>query len=530
MNKATVTKWASVAVIVGAIMLFMRSLPLAQLQSTFCTWIDSLGIWGPVVFGVIYIIATVCLIPGALVTLAGGAVFGLWIGFITVSLSSTIGAAIAFLIARYLARSKVEQVARSNERFGAIDEAISEGGWKIVGLLRLSPAIPFALQNYLYGLTDIKFVHYVLVSWIAMMPGTFLYVYLGYIGGIAATGSDDGTIWKWALLIVGLIATIVVTVYITRLARRKLEETKSKGRDSTRQENGTKAKEEGATGFPVKLALAAAASLFLALLAFSQQGCISNVLAPLLGPPQVAMQEKYQAKPVGPEFDHSTFAEVLELHVQEGGWVNYKALQMDSTKLDEYIACLDHAPFDEMGRNQKLALLINAYNAFTLKLITEHYPLDSIKDIPSDKRWEDKRWKVAGKTWSLNQIEHEQIRPNFKEPRIHFVLVCAAVGCPPLATDVFSAEKIEAQLKTQTEYVHSHETWLQIKPYRNKVSLTSLYDWYGGDFEQASGTVLKFAAQYNSELARVLDGGKPPTVEFLKYSWKLNSVENKEKR
>lgn len=115
-------------------------------------------------------------------------------------------------------------MAQSNRHFAAIDQAIAEGGWKIVALLRLSPAIPFNLQNYLYGLTPVAFWPYVLASWIAMLPGTFMYVYLGHLAGSAIAGDRQRSPLQWALLVVGLLATVAVTVYVTRLAKRKLNE------------------------------------------------------------------------------------------------------------------------------------------------------------------------------------------------------------------------------------------------------------------------------------------------------------------
>ena len=130
----------------------------------------------------------------------------------------------AFLIARYVARNKVAERAHSNRHFGAIDRAIDEGGWKIVSLLRLSPAIPFNLQNYLYGLTPVRFWPYVLTSWLAMLPGTLLYVYIGHVTGAAVGGQRERSTMKWAMLAIGLLATVAVTVYVTRLAKRKLKE------------------------------------------------------------------------------------------------------------------------------------------------------------------------------------------------------------------------------------------------------------------------------------------------------------------
>lgn len=245
------------------------------------------------------------------------------------------------------------------------------------------------------------------------------------------------------------------------------------------------------------------------------------------GPPQVVMREAYHEKPGGPAFDHSALDELVKKHVEEGGWIDYEGLREDREVLDEYIGSLAQAAFDEMGRDEKLALLINGYNAFTLKLILEHYPLESIKDIPADKRWEDERWQIGSSTWSLNQIEHEQIRPKFKDARVHFALVCAAVGCPPLRTEAYTGERIEEQLEDQAEYVHAHPRWLRYSEGQNTVGLSELYKWYSGDFEQMAGSNLKYAAQYAPELRQALEKGKRLTIEWIDYDWSLNSVQNK---
>ena len=219
----TIIKWVSIAGVGIGLLVAARFLPLREWTHWLETWIESLGFWGPAVFVLVYILATVLFIPGSLLTLAAGALFGLGLGFVLVSIGSVIGAALAFLIARYFARSKVEAFAKSNPKFAAVDKAVSQGGWKIVGLLRLSPAIPFNWQNYFYGLTSIKFWPYVLTSWIAMMPGTFLYVYLGNVAGAATAADGKKSPAQWVLLGVGLIATIAVTWYVTQLAKKNLD-------------------------------------------------------------------------------------------------------------------------------------------------------------------------------------------------------------------------------------------------------------------------------------------------------------------
>ncbi|MCC5877050.1 MAG: TVP38/TMEM64 family protein [Candidatus Sumerlaeia bacterium] len=200
----------------------MKEYALAALE-----WIEGLGFVGYAVFAMIYAIFTVLFLPGFILTVGGGAVFGVVGGFIAVSVGSTVGACVAFLLGRFFARGMIEARVAGNARFAAIDRAVGARGWKIVFLTRLSPIFPFNLINYAYGLTNIPFWHYALASWIGMMPGTLLYVYIGAIAGdaaAAAAGTGGAGPAEWAMRIVGLIATAIVTVYITMTARKALND------------------------------------------------------------------------------------------------------------------------------------------------------------------------------------------------------------------------------------------------------------------------------------------------------------------
>ncbi len=220
-------KYGLVVLVVAGLVVAARLVPLASWIETFNAQVAGLGVLGLVAFALVYAVATVLLIPGSLLTLAGGATFGLLPGFLSVWSGATLGAALAFLVSRHLARRRVEGWIREKPSFSAIDKAVANEGWKVVLLTRLSPVFPFNFQNYAYGLTSVSFVHYVLASWIGMLPGTFLYVYLGTLGksGLeAASGAEGAGTVKLALQIVGLAATVAVTVLITRTARRALKE------------------------------------------------------------------------------------------------------------------------------------------------------------------------------------------------------------------------------------------------------------------------------------------------------------------
>jgi uncharacterized membrane protein YdjX (TVP38/TMEM64 family) len=163
----------------------------------------------------------VLFVPGSVLTLGAGAVFGVAWGSVYVSLGATLGATAAFLVGRYLARDAIARKIEGNARFAAIDQAVAIEGWRIVGLTRLSPVFPFTLLNYAFGLTRVKLGHYVLASWIGMMPGTVMYVYLGSLAR-AASGIPLRTPGEWVLYGIGLLATVVVTLLVTRLARKAL--------------------------------------------------------------------------------------------------------------------------------------------------------------------------------------------------------------------------------------------------------------------------------------------------------------------
>ncbi|GJG86909.1 hypothetical protein tb265_20900 [Gemmatimonadetes bacterium T265] len=191
----------------------------------FAERVHALGPWGPVAFVTGYVIATVAGVPGSLLTLAAGAIFGLWAGTLWVFVGATLGASAAFLVGRYLARGLVERRIAGNPRFAAIDRAIATDGRRIVFLLRLSPAVPFTLLNYLLGLTRVRFADFVVAS-VGMLPGTLLYVYYGKLAGDVAAAAGGGTPPRgagyYAVLALGLAATVAVTALITRVARRAL--------------------------------------------------------------------------------------------------------------------------------------------------------------------------------------------------------------------------------------------------------------------------------------------------------------------
>ena len=211
---------------VAAVVVAARMLPLAPWLAAFNERVVGLGVAGMILFALLYAAATLLMVPGSLLTLASGASFGLLPGFVTVLFGATLGAALAFLVSRHLARKRIERWIQRKPAFVAVDKAVAREGWKIVFLTRLSPVFPFNFQNYAYGLTSVSFWQYVLASWIGMIPGTFLYVYLGTLGrsGLEAASGSGAESYRFALQALGLLATLLVTILITRTAKRALRE------------------------------------------------------------------------------------------------------------------------------------------------------------------------------------------------------------------------------------------------------------------------------------------------------------------
>ena len=193
----------------------------------FAKWVEGQGVWGPIIFALGYAGATVAFVPGSLLTLAAGAIFGLAKGTVTVFFGATLGSALAFLIARYVARDAIARRIAGSPKFAATDRAVAREGLKIVTLLRLVPIFPFALMNYALGLTRVKFRDYLLAS-IGMIPGTFLYVYygkgLGSLLAVAGGAEIEYGIEYWVTFGAGLVAALAVTIYVARIAKRALAE------------------------------------------------------------------------------------------------------------------------------------------------------------------------------------------------------------------------------------------------------------------------------------------------------------------
>jgi uncharacterized membrane protein YdjX (TVP38/TMEM64 family) len=236
-RRSTAVKTVLAAVTVAAVVVAMKVLHPQDYLLDLVTWIRGAGWVGVGVFMLAYILATVSFLPGSILTLGAGFAYGVGVGTVIVWMASNLGATLAFVFGRTLARHWVAARVAANQRFAAIDRAVGREGFKIVLLTRLSPVFPFNLLNYAFGLTQVSLRDYVLGSLLGMIPGTVMYVYLGsLITNLSelAAGHPSGGIAQQIFYFAGLAATVVVTLYVTKLARRALSSMEREGpRSST---------------------------------------------------------------------------------------------------------------------------------------------------------------------------------------------------------------------------------------------------------------------------------------------------------
>jgi hypothetical protein len=210
--------------------------------------------------------------------------------------------------------------------------------------------------------------------------------------------------------------------------------------------------------------------------------------------------------------NHKLFDEFLKTYVTKSGVVNYSGMKKQEDRLTEYLTSLKKTKITTTwSRNEKLAFWINAYNAYTIKLILDNYPVKKITDLHGGKPWDVKWIKLDGKTLSLNNIENDIIRPVFKEPRIHFAVNCAAKSCPPILNAAFTAGTLEKQLESQTKKFINNNQHNTLG--KNEITISKIFDWYGGDFGDVASYIAKYA-----------NGTVKPTakVKFNEYNWELN--------
>jgi len=221
---------------------------------------------------------------------------------------------------------------------------------------------------------------------------------------------------------------------------------------------------------------------------------------------------KIETKPTAQVFSHAPFDQLLKTNISSTGKVNYKAFKANQAALDNYIKGLASNPVQSSwSKNKKMAYWINAYNAFTIKLIVDNYPVSKITDLEGGKPW-DKKWiKLGDKTYSLNNIENDILRPQFKDARIHFAVNCAAKSCPPILNRAWTESNLNSNFDRQAKAFINNGAFNNITA--DKVELSKIFEWYGEDF----GDLITYLNKYSN--TKINPSAK---VTYMDYNWNLN--------
>lgn len=231
---------------------------------------------------------------------------------------------------------------------------------------------------------------------------------------------------------------------------------------------------------------------------------------------------------------HVKWTALLKKHVIMKGptsKVDYDGFKRDMPALESYlkdVSSVTKVEYDQFTREQKMAFLINAYNALTVQIVTQHYPVKSIKDIGSLFRstWKIKFFKLLGDDMNLDEVEHGYLRRNFQEPRVHFAVNCASIGCPALRPEAYTAAKLNTQLDEQAKLFLRDTSRNRLDPANKKLILSMIFKWFHEDFERNGNTVQKFVSSYITDdpaVRSALNAGGYD-VDYLTYDWNLNGA------
>lgn len=447
----------------------------------------------PVIFVALYAGATALAVPGTILTLAGGALFGFYWGTLFNLLAANIGANAAFLVARTLGRDGVRKLmGDDSSALARLDGIVERHGFQGLLTLRLIPLIPFNALNFGSGLMSLNWRTYALATLIGIVPGTAIYT---FFANALLEGSRDATVEAWtSVAFAGFL--LVLLSFLPAILRR----------------------------LGVRLpGMSAVVVLFM--LAAGGRGVSAQEAPSLAGLP-----------------DNAVLTEVLASVVTDSG-VDYSRLAEDRSGLDRYLAQLaatDPAAVETAPPRDRLAYWINAYNACMLKRVIDHYPIgrargwqgirNRVADRPANSVWQiadvftGAHCRVAGSNRSQDEIEHDIIRP-MGDPRIHFAINCAAVSCPPLTAEAYSGETLEDQLDARVRAFVSDPMQLEVDTTARPpaVRLNQVLDWFSVDFGGHDG-IRSFLARYVSAEARAVLEDPNATVSFIEYDWTLNDV------
>ena len=451
--------------------------------------------WAPVIFVAIYATATALAVPGTILTLGGGAIFGFWWGTLLNFTAANIGANAAFAIARALGRDGVRHLMGNDSgALEKLDGVVKRHGFQGLLTLRLIPLVPFNALNFGSGLMPLRWRTYALATLIGILPGTAVYT---FFADALLQGSQDAS--RDALVRVMIAGLLLVLLSFLPALLKRL---------------GVRL-----PGMTAVVALVALAS------GITGTGSV-----------------RAQAGNGGQLPDHGAFTEVL-VPVVVGSMVDYERLAADRSGLDAYIAGLeatDPSALRGASEDDQLAFWINAYNACMLKRVIDNYPIQRaggwsrIKNAaagrPANSVWQisdvftGAHCPIAGALRSQDEIEHEIIRP-MGDPRIHFAINCAALSCPPLIPEAYEAPSLGAQMDARVrafvnDRMHFH---VIAEGGRRTARVNVVLDWFKEDFGGIEG-IRPFLARYTTGADREALEDPDAGLEFIDYDWTLNDT------
>ena len=238
---------------------------------------------------------------------------------------------------------------------------------------------------------------------------------------------------------------------------------------------------------------------------------------------RVEVDVRTQQPANGVSFSHDLFNQVLQEHVDKKGRVDYTKLKANPEKLERYLDLLAVAKPKDLSYNAQLAFWVNAYNALVIKGVIDHYPTTSVRKVKLFRGFFYRlKFRVAGKTYTPNQIEHGIIRTEFVDPRVHFVLVCASTSCPPIENSAFAAETIEERLETATFNFVQNPEQVRIDRVKRRVYLSKIFKWYDNDFTEGYDGVVDFLTDYLPPEDADFLLAENVKFHYLDYDWTLN--------
>ena len=453
--------------------------------------------WAPVIFVGIYATATALAVPGTILTLAGGAVFGFYWGTLYNFIAANIGANAAFFIARSLGGDAVGRlIGKDSKVLNKLDGIVARHGFRGLLTLRLIPLAPFNALNFGAGLMRLKWRDYAIATLVGILPGTAIYT---FFADALLQGSQEASrdaLWR----LIGAGALLVLLSFLPAILKK----------------------------MNVRLPGMSTMVVFL-----------STAVVPLTGLGLLGTTAAASAQQIP---DHGEFTEVVAAVAVESR-VDYAKLAGDDAGLRSYLAKLattDIAAVTNGSHEDRLAFWINAYNACMLKRVIEHYPIKKaggfhgIKNRaagrPENSVWQIKdvftgdHCAVAGKERSQDEIEHEIIRP-MGDPRIHLAVNCAAISCPPLIARAYLGETVEEQLRDRVRSFMMDPAHFDVTTEGDKriVRVNKVLDWFKEDFGDKDG-IRAFFAEYADGLYREALQDPDTELKFYDYDWTLNDI------